>query len=758
MADTKTLQTRIALKHDTWANWHDETKEGQGANFVLLKGEIGICEIPSGNSAATTAPTVLFKVGDGTTPFKSLKWASALAADVYSWAKASDVVLEGKGLKFVGGNADGSDKIVNIPYVTETEVKAITDPLTTRISNIEAKFTGDTSVDSQISALDGRLDVIEGEGAGSIKKAEADAKAYTDGKDTAMNTRVSALETASATHALKTEVEAVDAKFADYKTAETQKAIDDEQDRRIKAIEDDYVVAADIADFETKANVKKVADDLAAYVESNNAAVADRYTKAEADGKFALIADAYDDEEVRGLISANADAIAAEKTRAEGIEGGLRADVDAIKGDYLKSSDKTDLQNQINIIMNNPDTENVINSISEFTQYITDHGEIAEGFRTDIDANTKAIEDHEALAAQTYETKEDATAKYDEVKAEIAAIPQADWAQNDEIAADYVKNRTHYDSIEVVELNATVNVGAYVSSENTEDLFDTLLKAVDLSDIVVTLNDGLTGVYTVGEKVSDYSDEYTRTRTVDFELIDSTGNKARRFALRCCESEWYGKSVYVWDNNAPDGNVTGGATITGSVKTGEVHQLDEKFIPDTIARTADVAAMDEAYKAAIDAEVARANGAYDATGSAAAAQAAAEATAADALASAKSELEGKITAAQTAAEGYADGLGTAMNLRVEALEAIDHSHTFVESELNLIKSGDVAKWNATEQNAKNYADGLDTAMDGRVAGLETEIVKKANDADLAAIAKTGSTDDLVAGSQVWIFDCGTSMN
>jgi hypothetical protein len=99
-----------------------------------------------------------------------------------------------------------------------------------------------------------------------------------------------------------------------------------------------------------------------------------------------------------------------------------------------------------------------------------------------------------------------------------------------------------------------------------------------------------------------------------------------------------------------------------------------------------------------------------------------------------------------------------MNLRVEALEAIDHSHTFVESELNLIKSGDVAKWNAAEQNAKNYADGLDTAMDGRVAGLETEIVKKANDADLAAIAKTGSTDDLVAGSQVWIFDCGTSMN
>lgn len=44
------------------------------------------------------------------------------------------------------------------------------------------------------------------------------------------------------------------------------------------------------------------------------------------------------------------------------------------------------LQTQINTITNNPDTEGVINSINEFTQYISDHGEIAEGFRSDIDS------------------------------------------------------------------------------------------------------------------------------------------------------------------------------------------------------------------------------------------------------------------------------------------------------------------------------------------------------------------------------------
>ena len=66
------------------------------------------------------------------------------------------------------------------------------------------------------------------------------------------------------THALKSEVEAVDAKFADYTKTADQTAIDATQDAKIKAITDDYVKAADIANFETKENVKKVADDLAA--------------------------------------------------------------------------------------------------------------------------------------------------------------------------------------------------------------------------------------------------------------------------------------------------------------------------------------------------------------------------------------------------------------------------------------------------------------------------------------------------------------
>ena len=49
------------------------------------------------------------------------------------------------------------------------------------------------------------------------------------------------------------------------------------------------------------------------------------------------------------------------------------------------------LQNQINLIMDNPETADVIDSIKEFTQYIESHGNIAEGIRTDINTNSAAI-------------------------------------------------------------------------------------------------------------------------------------------------------------------------------------------------------------------------------------------------------------------------------------------------------------------------------------------------------------------------------
>jgi hypothetical protein len=91
MAFTKSneLQTRIMLKYDSYANWTTN-------NPVLLAGEVAIATIPvaaEGNNSASTGftnlPNVVMKVGDGSSHYNDLKFVSALAADVYDWAKAA---------------------------------------------------------------------------------------------------------------------------------------------------------------------------------------------------------------------------------------------------------------------------------------------------------------------------------------------------------------------------------------------------------------------------------------------------------------------------------------------------------------------------------------------------------------------------------------------------------------------------------------------------------------------------------------------
>ncbi len=130
--------------------------------------------------------------------------------------------------------------------------------------------------------------------AGSISKDYLD-----DGVKASLALADSAIQDIS--HLATTEaLNGVDAKFANYNTTAVQKEIDDAQNARIKAIEDDYVVAADIADFETKANVKKVADDLSAYKTSNEAAVA---LKANAADVYAKT-ETYTQAEVDALIEA----------------------------------------------------------------------------------------------------------------------------------------------------------------------------------------------------------------------------------------------------------------------------------------------------------------------------------------------------------------------------------------------------------------------------------------------------------------------
>ena len=104
MATEKLLNTRIRLKYDSCSNWIS-------MNPALLAGEIAIAYLSSTNAVkpgeSDTQHPVLFKVGPGA--FNDLPWASALAADVYEWAKKDGVKVEGNGNAFtsVGIGVDG---------------------------------------------------------------------------------------------------------------------------------------------------------------------------------------------------------------------------------------------------------------------------------------------------------------------------------------------------------------------------------------------------------------------------------------------------------------------------------------------------------------------------------------------------------------------------------------------------------------------------------------------------------------------------
>ena len=79
---TKTINTRISLKYDTYKNWSTN-------NPVLLVGEVAICVVEANDKQATNEPTILLKCGDGTKKFNELGWISGLSADNYEWSKAA---------------------------------------------------------------------------------------------------------------------------------------------------------------------------------------------------------------------------------------------------------------------------------------------------------------------------------------------------------------------------------------------------------------------------------------------------------------------------------------------------------------------------------------------------------------------------------------------------------------------------------------------------------------------------------------------
>ena len=121
--------------------------------------------------------------------------------------------------------------------------------------------------------------------------------------------------------------------------------------------------AAELANATAAEAAQKAADDAQAHSEALAAKVGEVPADQTVMGIIQNIQEnAYDDTEIRGLISDNADAIAAEKERAEGIEGGLETRLAAVEEDYLVEADKTELEGKIKA---NTDAIAVLNGEAE---------------------------------------------------------------------------------------------------------------------------------------------------------------------------------------------------------------------------------------------------------------------------------------------------------------------------------------------------------------------------------------------------------
>lgn len=216
--------------------------------------------------------------------------------------------------------------------------------------------------------------------AGAANTALESAKAYADGKDAAIQAAQSAAEAAASA-----------ASVADGKAVAAHGKVDD-----LEAYVGTFTASEGVD------TVVKYIDKKTEGIASNAALTALDGRVTAAEGTIAVIEANYldgdDKTALEGQISAVQIAVDTEKGRAEGIEAGLRTDIDKVMGDYLKAADKTELQGNINTLTGVVETlrdgvdAEKVDGVKDLIDYVDKHGATVTGLQEGIDANAEAID------------------------------------------------------------------------------------------------------------------------------------------------------------------------------------------------------------------------------------------------------------------------------------------------------------------------------------------------------------------------------
>lgn len=150
--------------------------------------------------------------------------------------------------------------------------------------------------------------------------------------------------------------------------------------------------------------------------------------------------------------------------------------------------------------------------------------------------------------------------------ARISDIAQSDWEQNDETARDYIKNRTHYDTTREY-------VFSEVVTKNRQIVFNDLKFDPDKFYIVTISND--TEERVINGNFNKYSSPMSGFE--GWSIASKSLYPDKDFDLYAENNDL--QLIQVCST------ITMPATLSIYYSDGTIKQLDEKYIPDTIART-----------------------------------------------------------------------------------------------------------------------------------------------------------------------------
>ena len=320
---TKTLNTRLQLKYDSFQNWTTN-------NPVLMAGEVAIATVPTNTGDVKQTPAVLMKVGDGTSHYNDLKFVSGLAANVSSWALAATkptyAATEITGLTdFVNGTVQDTNTTYQIVKVNDYEYK------------LQSKELGsETWTDVVNSTI-----VIP-------KYDDTQVKADIDALEALVGTTAVATQIANAIAALKLD-ETYDAKGSAATALTNAKAYTDALANG--AVKTNTNAIAAIKDGTTIDSFADVEADLAAKATAIGKAqsAADK-AQGDVNALAAKVGTVPQDKTVVGMIAEAQAAATYDDTKVKADIAANKSAIDAVKADYLKAADKTELQGNIDTV------------------------------------------------------------------------------------------------------------------------------------------------------------------------------------------------------------------------------------------------------------------------------------------------------------------------------------------------------------------------------------------------------------------------